>query len=171
MATDHTPDNQPADYEASGATALTAAVLSALGGLVIFLVTVRALSTMASSVPQMGMSPSVVLAGAYFLVQLAIAITLMVGGGLLMRRKPHGRIIVATGCVASIVLHLGFLILVFLATYALTQSMGPGAASSYAGMDFTRDVVTSWLNLVFAIVTAALALAPSTRRWVSSRPD
>lgn len=137
------PDEEP---KPSGATAVTAAVLALLGGVVACAGLVLGLTTLLSRTPRfgpafLGLGISIVLAG-----------LLLPGGILLLRKRTLGRQLVVAGSSLAIVLYLGFLVLVL-----------SGAVGGFAGV----GAAAVFLFLVPAVVTLVLAIVAPTARWLS----
>ena len=141
----------------SGATAITAAVLSFLGA------AVNGLSALGSYLVFSGLfgytrldgsvTPYFVLSG---VVLVAIAAGLITGGIMLLRRRLIARIIIAVSC--------GVVILWAIVGFIWSQSW----LHSYGVYDvsgFGSGVFGLALNLIMPITTMTLALVPSTTRW------
>lgn len=151
----------------SGATAITASVLSLLGGagqLFGAFTTVAALATISQATSLLGTDG---LPGWYggtmtvtVIVQFALAAALLVGGGALLTRKLWARIVIAGAC--GVALALG---IVGLLIAAAVSSHIP---SEYAtGQGFS--MIIGIMGLIFPVATAVLALLPSTRQWCQTR--
>ncbi|OHV04307.1 hypothetical protein [Mycobacterium talmoniae] len=146
-------DGTPPRYESppSRGTALTAGTLSLLGGIANGLAAISNIMLVGS--PEL---ESAGLSTGYFgfvgLAAFVIAIALLVGGIMLLRRRSAGRLIIVTGCVGAVLLNL----VNFAYSQDLSQKYGPEIA-----IGVPRLVV----GISVASVTAMLALAASTERW------
>ncbi|MEZ0363886.1 hypothetical protein ACAG26_09335 [Mycobacterium sp. pUA109] len=147
------PHDTPPGYLSppSRGTAITAGTLSVLGGLANG---VGALS----NIMLVG-SPELEAAGVstgYFgfvgLAGLVVAVGLLVGGIMLLRRRIGGRLIIVTACVIAI-------LLIFV-NFAYTQDFSQEHGVATAG-----NVPLLIVGVIMPSVTAALALTSSTERW------
>jgi hypothetical protein len=94
--------------------------------------------------------PSGIWIGWIVLTEVMLATALLLSGGiLLLIRKPAGRWLILIGCGA-----------------AVAALFHPLFASSYYYRSFSS---IDFFFALFPVLTAALVLAPSTRRWCSSR--
>lgn len=136
----------------SGGTAITAAVLSFLGALANALGGISYFS-LVSMTKLKGNTGIFTVLG---LIYLAIAAGLVVGGYLLLQRKPVGRIIIAVACGVVIALSvIGY----FLVLAALHNA---GLPVSQVG---AAHPMRAFGGLIFPILTMVLALVPSTLQW------
>jgi hypothetical protein len=146
------PDEEPvAEPEPSGATAITAAVLAVLSGLVALTGLVLGLTTLLSQNPRFG--PAFIGLG----ISVVVTCLLLPGGILLLFRKSAGRKLTIIGSSLAIVLYLGFLIVVLF-----------GVVEGFAVV----GLVAVLLFLAPAVATLVLATVEPTARWAraSARP-
>jgi hypothetical protein len=143
----------------SGATAVTAGVLALVGAIYwAFELWAGLLSVYHRSDPtrivthdngKMEIYPAGIWIGWTVLAEVALATGLLLSGGiLLLMRKPVGRWLIVIGCGA-----------------ALAALLHPLFASSYWYRSFPPR---EYFFALFPVLTAALALAPSTKRWCTS---
>ncbi|MEZ0363889.1 hypothetical protein ACAG26_09350 [Mycobacterium sp. pUA109] len=141
----------------SGATAITAAILSFLGSLVHGIAAVGSLLGLASPLTRYSN-----VSGGFFallaVVSGGVAAGLLVGGIMLLRRRPTGRVVIAASC--------GAVILLAVASYAYSEHLLRG----YGITGFTSSPLGLLLNTVMPGVTMALALVPPTLRWCYAKP-
>ncbi|MEC4615713.1 NHL repeat-containing protein [Tsukamurella tyrosinosolvens] len=134
---------------ASGGTAVAAAVLSLVGG-VLFAVVAVVLYATASTATETRIAGGV-LAGLG-----AIAAGLIVGGTLLLRRRYAGAVVVITAWLVVILFAAGFV-------FAVVH------VSSRPARAFARTALVSGPVIAVGAVTVGLALAASSARWCDSR--
>ncbi|TDH57482.1 hypothetical protein [Mycobacterium talmoniae] len=146
-----------AALQPSGATAITAAILSFLGSLVHGIGALGSLLGLASPLTKYSN-----VSGGFFallaVVSGAVAAGLLVGGIMLLRRQFTGRMVIAVSC--------GAVILMAIASYAFSEHLLRG----YGVTGFTSSAVGLLLNTVMPGVTMTLALVGPTRRWCLTKP-
>lgn len=150
----------------SGATAITAAVLSFLGAAsngVGALSMIYVWATWNTVVRYNDVSTGTY--GGYFafvaLASAAVAAALTIGGIMLLRRRLIGRVIIAAGC--------GGVILMAIVNFAWAQSVLHG--SGLRGLSgLGSGAFGLVLNLIMPSVTIALAFVPATTRWCLAGP-
>ncbi|SDX78151.1 hypothetical protein SAMN05421504_103825 [Amycolatopsis xylanica] len=142
------PGQQPPPSAPSGGTAITAAVLAILGGLVHLVgaiagaVNLGAFANVMSIIISVGVNP--ILAG------------LLIGGGIMIfLRKPAGRINVIIGAALAIVVY--------------ATAIGFGAVGVYAHGIMPAAFVML-LAALPAVATVVLASLNATARWLAPRP-
>ncbi|MFD3506733.1 hypothetical protein [Nocardia sp. NPDC058666] len=171
----HAADQRPA----TGGTAITAAVLAVLGALAGLggAVSIVRIMVLANSVFWWGLAPtwaSVAMALA-LIVEVVAAVLLFTGAILIFRRRHSGPTLTVLGCIGvvgayavSVVTTLGQMaeygdISGRSIQYALRQTSVDAMVAGTVETDL--PTVVSVLLLGFPLVTFALAVLPSTRRW------
>ncbi|TDH57481.1 hypothetical protein [Mycobacterium talmoniae] len=159
----HPPQPGPPAPPPSGATAITAAVLSFLGSAANGVGVISGVVVVWSSLIGESLAAAAGLNVGFFvfltLVSCVLAVALLVGGILLLRRKLAGRLVIAVAC--------GIAIAMALISFGYTQN----AMRDYAFAASTYGLPGLALNLVMPAVTMTLALVPPTHRWcVARRP-
>lgn len=160
------PAYSPGNQAPSGATAITAGVLAAVGtvgelfggGLSL------AFGFIGSSLEeydttglfsQSWYQTWAIVSGALGLV---IAVVLGVGAVALFSRKSFGRVLIVVGCVATVV------------TGIVGSVLFHSLASSSDSLSAISGGVGGLLGLIFPVATAVLALLPATSRWLAHTP-
>lgn len=158
----------PPVRSSSGATAISSAVLSLLGGAANLLFPVSVLWG-AATIPSLGVqvpSSFYVYTIGPALALIAVAVALIIGGVLLLRRNLAARVIIVVACVATVIVNLFGIYFVYVTAHmmasGLSDLIGSPVDSAY---DPAMSILSSAPGLIFPIVTAILALTPSTRRW------
>lgn len=148
--TRRSPDEQPIEAAiVSGRTAVAAAVLSLVGGLLFAAAALVLYATASTAV-------EVRIAGGLAAGLGPIAAGLIVGGVLLVRRRYAGAVVVVTAWLVMVLLAAGF-------AYAVVQ------VASRPARAFGRVALVSGPVIAFGVVTVALALAASTARWCDAQ--
>ncbi len=100
-------------------------------------------------------------------VNVSVAAALATGGVLLLRRMPVSRIVIAAGCVGSL--------LASIFTYVVGDPMWGHVEAAMHGVT-SVDITRVGLGLsgvirssVLAVVIVVLVLMPSTTRWLAGR--
>ncbi|MEV6279488.1 hypothetical protein [Nocardia sp. NPDC051832] len=153
----------------SGATAMCAGVLAALGSLahllsaagsfIVALIPPRVYCDR-QPCPQPAYLPHLAVAGGIGIVLLSVGCLLAAGAFGLFRRRHKGQTRVQEGCVLALVSHLVGLavVAILISTREITDS---------DAVDFS---ITVAIALLFPLVTLALASSPSTKRWLDHTP-
>jgi hypothetical protein len=165
-------------FSPPGGTAITAAVLSILGALSTFIgacVAWYAVSELTSMSEQRyggGDSPLSGWIGVTTVVAVGdtvVAVVLLVGGVLLLRRSLAGRMTVIVGCAAVIVI----CVISFLAVLAMTGALHAKLGSEYSsamGTMMGMSAVRTLGPILFAGATMVLALLKQTKEWCEYKP-
>ncbi|MEZ0363888.1 hypothetical protein ACAG26_09345 [Mycobacterium sp. pUA109] len=155
------PGGYPHQPPPSGATAITAAVMSFLGCAANGVGVISGVIVIWSSLIGDSLAAAAGLNTGFFvflaLVSFVIAIALLVGAILLLRRKLAGRMVIAVAC--------GIAMTMELVSFGYTQN----AMHDYAFAASTYGLPGLAVNLIMPAVTMTLALVPSTRRWCLAR--
>ncbi|AFA75093.1 putative membrane protein [Gordonia polyisoprenivorans VH2] len=158
------PYGDPYTPKPSGGTAITATVLSFLGGvsaivgLIVSIGVLVAISALATEVDRIPGWYNAVLV-MQMIVDVVLAVLLIWGGVSVLRHKMIGRILVASGCGVSIV----FGIVGAIAGLAVESALSHNGVSNGFGSG-----VFSFVGLIFPIATAILVMLPSTAEWIKA---
>ncbi|WP_207547231.1 hypothetical protein [Mycobacterium talmoniae] len=152
------PPAQPGYPRPSGATAITAAVLSFLGCAIYVVASVSLLATVTRRRNRMPVD------GTHFLVfvgvvSFAVAVALLVGGIMLLCRRLSGRIVLIITCATSIAMQIVALVFAELIRSAHKHYAAPLHAA------IIGIVVTATIG---APIIIAASVAP-TKRWCLAR--
>ncbi|WP_217155057.1 hypothetical protein [[Mycobacterium] fortunisiensis] len=143
--------------EPSGGTAITAAVLAALGGVAGLVGGVLGAIGLAVGSTEADLSGGVyalLIVGILF--NFVFGLMIATGAVMLFQRKMLGRWLVVSACALAILSSL--------------LSLGAAAAMSTSHVGLGGGFFT-FLGLIFPIATLVLALLPSTTAWLDARPD
>ena len=158
---------QPGGYPTprpSGGTAITAAVLSFLGGAaalfgiianVVAVVAIAALSDLEASLP--GWYTGVLVMSV--IAEIILAVLLIWGGVAVLRHKMIGRLLVAGGCGVAIVFGLiGSIAGLAVEAQLRDDNISTGIGSGAFG----------FVGLIFPVATMILVLVPPTAEWIAA---
>ncbi|MEZ0363887.1 hypothetical protein ACAG26_09340 [Mycobacterium sp. pUA109] len=142
----------------SGATAITAAVLSFLGCAIYAITAVLLLATVARRRNRLPVD------GTHFLVFMgmvlsAVAVALLVGGVMLLCRRLSSRVILIITCATSVAMQIVALVFAELIRSAHRHYDGPLHAA----------IIGIVVTAAIGVPTTIVALAPATKRWCLAR--
>lgn len=152
------PRPAPNPQPNNSTTAVIAAILALVGGAVSGLHGLGSVAALIFAADEDELSKA---GSAFFtitgIVELSIAVGLLAGGAMMLRRRPSAPLVVAIAAGAAIL--VGIIGIIVIGTMVAGELSGYGAAFSSVPM------FASLLRLAFPIATLVLAVLPSTRRY------
>ncbi|MFT3898926.1 MAG: hypothetical protein QM728_01595 [Gordonia sp. (in: high G+C Gram-positive bacteria)] len=157
--------------EPSGGTAITAGILSILGGVaefagsIVVIIALIVLSNLDASNKVVDALPDWYTAGMVVMavVEVITGTILLIGGIALLTRRLWGRIAIVVGCAIALTTSIIGLFIDFAVAEAITSDISAGTDVDLgSGIGSTAGSI---IQMIFPIVTIVLALLPATKAW------